>query len=97
MSEAQRDYGLDRIRERFSTSGLPDKEIEDRIRRTGAKLGLRSIGAAVGMRRPPSFPVDAEGIRRSTVDHVGHPAGDFVLCASPTASRPAPPAVRTSK
>lgn len=40
MSEAQRDYGLDRIRERFSTSGLPDKEIEDCIRRTGAKLGL---------------------------------------------------------
>ena len=40
MSEAQRDYGLERIRERFSTSGLPDKEIEDCIRRTGAKLGL---------------------------------------------------------
>lgn len=40
MSEAQRDYGLDRIRERFSTSGLTDKEIEDCIRRTGAKLGL---------------------------------------------------------
>ena len=40
MSEAQRDYGLDRIRERFSASGLPDKEIEDCIRRTGVKLGL---------------------------------------------------------
>lgn len=40
MSEAQRDYGLDRIRERFSTSGLPDKETEDCIRRTRGKLGL---------------------------------------------------------
>lgn len=40
MSEAQRDYGLDRIRERFSASGLPDKEIEDCIRRTRGKLGL---------------------------------------------------------
>lgn len=40
MSEAQRDYGLDRIRERFRESGLPDKETEDCIRRTRGKLGL---------------------------------------------------------
>lgn len=40
MSEAQRDYGLDRIRERFTASGLSDREIEDCIRRTSAKLGL---------------------------------------------------------
>lgn len=40
MSDAQRDYGLDQIRERFRASGLPDKEIEDCIRRTGTKLGL---------------------------------------------------------
>lgn len=40
MSDAQRDYGLDRIRERFRESGLPDKETEDCIRRTRGKLGL---------------------------------------------------------
>lgn len=40
MSDAQRNYGLDQIRERFRESGLPDKEIEACIRRTGAKLGL---------------------------------------------------------
>lgn len=40
MSDAQRNYGLDQIRERFRASGLPDKEIEDCIRRTGTKLGL---------------------------------------------------------
>ena len=40
MSDAQRNYGLDQIRERFRASGLPDKEIEDCIRRTRGKLGL---------------------------------------------------------
>ena len=40
MSDAQRDYGLDCIRERFRESGLPDKETEDCIRRTRGKLGL---------------------------------------------------------
>ena len=34
------DYGLARIRERFTASGLSDREIEDCIRRTSAKLGL---------------------------------------------------------
>ena len=40
MSDAQRDYGLDRIRERFRASGLPDKEIEDCIRHKMRKLGF---------------------------------------------------------
>lgn len=40
MSDAQRDYGLDRIRERFRASGLPDKEIEDCISHSMKKLGF---------------------------------------------------------
>ena len=40
MSDAQRDYGLDRIRERFRMSGLPDAEIENCIGHTMRKLGL---------------------------------------------------------
>lgn len=40
MSDAQRNYGLDQIRERFRASGLPDKEIEACIGHTMRKLGL---------------------------------------------------------
>ena len=40
MSDAQRDYGLDRIRERFRMSGLPDAENENCIGHTMRKLGL---------------------------------------------------------
>ena len=40
MSDAQRNYGLDQIRERFRESGLPDKEIEACISHSMRKLGL---------------------------------------------------------
>ena len=40
LTGVQLDRALDGIRERFRASGLPDREIEDCIRRTRARLDL---------------------------------------------------------